>query len=307
MSATISVRDVSRWFGDVVALTDVTVDITPGVTALLGANGAGKTTLLRIIAGMVRPSRGSVLVLGRHPRADISVYRDLGVVRETDAMFEGVTARRFVRAVATMHGVGTPDARAVELLRSLDLDPDDRRPLRTYSKGMRQRVNVAQALVHDPQIVALDEPLNGLDPRQRASLTALIRTLGDEGRTVLVSSHVLSEVERLGSRIVVLADGRMLAEGDFHAIRELMDERPHRLRVATDRPHALAAGLLNERVVVGASVGVDSVVVDTVDIAGLRSVVARVARDAGARLNEFVPLDEDLEAVFRYLVRRGVR
>ena len=165
---------------------------------------------------------------------------------------------------------------------------------------------MAQALVHDPEVVILDEPLNGLDPQQRALLMDLVRSLASEGRTVLVSSHVLSEVERLGARVVVLADGRLAAEGDFHAIRALMDDRPHRLRIGTDAPAAVGAALLAAGVVAGVRVnGTSSLVVDTNTIGALRTSVARAARDAGARLHELVPLDDDLESVFRYLVGRS--
>lgn len=305
MTATIELREVSRWFGDIVALTDVTLDIGPGVTSLLGPNGAGKTTLLRIVTGMARPSSGTVRVLGRVPGSDATLYRDVGVVRETDATVEEVTARRLVRTVAALHGVPDADARASRVLDLVDLDPADRRPLRTYSKGMRQRVQVAQALVHEPEVVVLDEPLNGLDPHQRAHLTGLIRRLGDEGRTVLVSSHVLAEVERFGERVLVLADGRLAAAGGFRDIRALMDDRPHRLRVRTDRPRELAAALVTAGVVTAVRVEPpDTLVVDTGTIDDLRRSIAGTAQRERARLSEVVPLDDDLESVFRYLLRR---
>lgn len=304
MTATVEARGVSRWFGDVVALTDVTFDLRPGVTSLLGPNGSGKTTLLRVITGMARPSQGSVRVLGRTPRDDVSLYHQLGVVRETDATLERVTARRLLRTVAAVHGLDEPDARATAQLRRLDLDPDDRRPLRTYSKGMRQRVQVAQALIHEPEVIVLDEPLNGLDPNQRAALTDLIRRLGSEGRTILVSSHVLAEVERLGERVLVLAQGRLAAEGPFQRIRELMDDRPHRLRIRAEQPRALGARLVEDGVIAGLRVAEpDVLVVDTLTIDALRRSIAPVARREGIRLFEVVPVDDDLESVFRYLVR----
>jgi ABC-2 type transport system ATP-binding protein len=193
----------------------------------------------------------------------------------------------------------------VAALALVDLDPDDTRPVRTYSKGMRQRVKVAQALVHDPEVILLDEPLEGLDPRQRLRMIDLFRRLAADGRTVLISSHVLDEVEKFGSRVLVIAQGRLAAEGDFHAIRDLMDDRPHRLRIGTDAPRVLAAGLLTAGAVTGAWVqGPDSLVVDTVDVAAFRRAVAVIARDGGARLSEVAPLDDDLDSVFRYLVGR---
>jgi ABC-2 type transport system ATP-binding protein len=167
---------------------------------------------------------------------------------------------------------------------------------------MRQRVKVAAALVHDPDIVVLDEPLEGLDPRQRRHMIELFTQLGEQGRTVLVSSHVLDEVERLASRVLVMGKGRLLAEGDFHAIRELIDDRPHKLRVVTDKPRELAAGIMADGGVVGVTLLRGNIVVDTADVAAFRSSVAEIARKTKCRLIEVVPLDDDLESVFRYLV-----
>jgi ABC-2 type transport system ATP-binding protein len=239
------------------------------------------------------------------PRRDIALNKRVGLVPQQEALFDPLRAVEFVALAAELHGMATPGAAASAALGLVDLDPDDRRPVRTYSKGMRQRVKVAQALVHDPEVVLLDEPLEGLDPRQRLRMITLFRGLADAGRTVLISSHVLDEVERFGSRVLVIAQGRLAAEGDFHAIRDLMDDRPHRLRIGTDSPRSLAAGLLSAGAVTGAWVqGADSLVVDTVDVASFRRSVAVVARDGGARLTEVAPLDDDLESVFRYLVGR---
>jgi len=301
----IEVVDVTKWFGDVVAVSEVSFTVDVGVTALLGPNGAGKSTILRLLCGLTRPSQGTVRVLGENPNDNPSLYRRIGLVPQQEAMFESMSGRRFVELAATLHGLGNARRRAADALRVVELDPDDRRPVRAYSKGMRQRVKVAQAIVHDPEVVVLDEPLEGLDPRQRLHLIELFRRLGDEGRCVLVSSHVLDEVERFGSRVLVMSNGRLAAEGDFHAIRELMDDRPHRVRIRTDLPHEVAGRLLATRSVVGARVEeADTVVVDTVDAAALRTEVAPAAKAAGAHLFEVVPLDDDLESVFRYLVTR---
>ena len=196
--------------------------------------------------------------------------------------------------------IGSADA-----LRVVELDPDDHRPMATYSKGMRQRAKVAQALVHDPEVLVLDEPLEGLDPRQRLHLITLFRRLGDEGRCVIVSSHVLDEVERFGSRVLVMAQGRLAAEGDFHEIRALMDDRPNRLRIRTDRTRELAAALVGADSVVAVRLQDGALFVDTDDVGRFRRAVAPAAVAAGARLLELVPLDDDLESVFRYLVGRG--
>ncbi|MEX2658121.1 MAG: ABC transporter ATP-binding protein [Acidimicrobiales bacterium] len=311
MSAVIEVTGASKWFGDVVAVSDVTFAVEQGVTALLGPNGAGKSTLLRLLCGLTTPSQGTVRVLGTDPRGTPELYRRIGLVPQQEAVFERLTALRFVTLAAELHQVPGPGAAAAHALGVVDLDPADRRPVSTYSKGMRQRVKVAQALVHEPEVVILDEPLEGLDPRQRLHLIELFRSLGGEGRCVLVSSHVLDEVERFGSRVLVMAQGRLAAEGDFHDIRALMDDRPHRLRVRTDAPHALAGALVASGAAVAVRVtgplpdavdGSGEILVDTVDVVAFRSIVAGAAQETGARLLELVPLDEDLESVFRYLV-----
>jgi ABC-2 type transport system ATP-binding protein len=216
-----------------------------------------------------------------------------------------MTGRDFVRLAAQLHGLPDPVTRAIDVMRSLELDPADRRPLTTWSKGMRQRLKVAQALVNDPEVLVLDEPLDGLDPRQRLHLIDIFRRLGDEGRCVLVSSHVLEEVERLGSRVLVLAQGRLAAEGDFHQIRELMADRPNRLRIRTDRVKELAAALVSTGLVDGVTLDGDALFVDTSDLGAFGRAVAPAARHAQARLFELVPLDDDLESVFRYLVGRA--
>jgi ABC-2 type transport system ATP-binding protein len=309
-TATIEVESVTKWFGDLVAISDVSFSVEPGVTALLGPNGAGKSTLLRVLCGLTAPSRGAVRVLGTSPRGNVSLYRRIGLVPQQESMFDSLTALDFVAVSAELSDVVAPRRAAAGALELVELDPSDRRPVGSYSKGMRQRVKVAAAVVHDPEVVVLDEPLEGLDPRQRLRMIELFRRLGAEGRTVLVSSHVLDEVERFGSRVLVIVQGKLAAEGDFRAIRELMEDRPHRVRVRCSDPRALAAGLLEAgaalgvRVHAGSAGSAGSVVVDTDEVAALRHSVAVVAKERGARLFEVVPLDDDLESVFRYLVER---
>ena len=296
---------VSKWFGPLVAVSDVSFEVGPGVTALLGPNGAGKSTMLRMLCGLALPSKGTIRVLGKNPRSDIGVTRSIGLVPQQESVFEHLTAHRFLQVTATLHGLSDPAEAAKRALERVDLDPADTRKLPTYSKGMRQRVKVAQALIHDPQVVMLDEPLTGLDPRQRADMIGLFRRLGAEGRCVLVSSHVLDEVERLGSHILVMSQGRLAAAGDFRELRALMDDRPLRVRVRTDRPRELAGALLEAGTVVGARLDDDQgLELDTNDARALARALAPVARDRNARLLEVVPLDADLEGVFRYLVQR---
>jgi ABC-2 type transport system ATP-binding protein len=301
----VAAEGVSKWFGPLVAVSDVSFEIGPGVTALLGPNGAGKSTMLRMLCGLALPSRGTVRVLGRDPRSDVSVARSIGLVPQQETVFEPLTAHGFVRLAAVLHGLRDPDGAATAALELVGLDPGDSRRLPAYSKGMRQRAKVAQCLVHDPEVIMLDEPLTGLDPRQRADMIVLFRRLGAEGRCVLVSSHVLDEVERLGSQILVMSQGRLAAAGDFHELRGLMDDRPLRVRVRTNRPRELAGGLLEAGSVLGARLdGEDALELDTNDARALSRALAPLARERDASLLEVRPLDADLEGVFRYLVQR---
>ena len=305
MTEQLVVEHASKWFGDLVAVSDISFTVDTGVTALLGPNGAGKSTLLRMLCGLTAPSKGSVRVLDRDPRRDLRLTREIGIVPQQEGIFERLTAREFVRLAGVLHEVDDPDAAAVHALEVVELDPYDDRRLPTYSKGMRQRVKVAQAIVHDPAVLVLDEPLTGLDPRQRMEMVALFRRLGSEGRCVIVSSHVLDEVERLGSQVLVMSQGRLAAAGDFHELRALMDDRPMRIRVRTDRPRELAGALLEAGTAVGVRLDGDVVLeLDTRDARALAHALAPVARDRGARLYEVHPLDADLEGVFRYVVQR---
>ena len=300
--ATVTAHDVSVWYGSKVALAELTCSVGPGVTGLVGPNGAGKTTLLRAIAGLLRPSLGQVRVEGRDPRADRAVFDRLSLVPEDESMPEDLTARQLVAYVAALHRVR--DREAVE--RSLALvsmtDVADRR-LAGFSKGMRQRIKVASALVSNPSVLILDEPLNGTDPVQRAALIALFRQLGDQGRTVLVSSHVLHELERLADRVLVLVGGRLAAAGDRRAIRDAMADRPQRVLLRSPDARRLGAALLELETVAWAAVDGDTVTVATSRARDLNRAVARVARDAGVRLVEVRPLDDSLESLFRELVR----
>ena len=204
---TVQARDLSKWFGPVVALSDVTFEVGPGVTALLGPNGAGKSTLFRVVCGLANPSRGTVRIFGEDPHANPALTRRIGIAPQQERLFERRTALDFVALAAILHRLADPIDSARIAIDTVDLDPDDPRPLSAYSKGMRQRVKLAQAIVNDPDLLVLDEPLEGLDPRQRLRSIELIRGFGERGKTAIVSSHVLEEVERFGSRILVIAAG----------------------------------------------------------------------------------------------------
>jgi len=300
----IVVDEVSKFFGNVVAVSDVSFSVGPGVTALLGPNGAGKSTLFRMLCGLTPPSRGSMRVLGLNPRTDRDVRGRIGLVPQQDALFDHLSAGEFVTFAAASHGLPDPPSVAADALGMVDLDASDPKPVGAYSKGMRQRVKVATALVNDPEVLILDEPLTGLDPVQRRRMIALFHRLGDDGRCVLVSSHVLDEVARLGSRILVIAQGRLVATGDYRDLRELMDDRPHRVRIGVSDPRRLASALVDDGLVVGLSLDTTHLLVDTLDSDALGRRLAPLARDMRLHLNEVTPLDDDLESVFRYLVDR---
>lgn len=300
--ATIEIADVSKWFGQKVAVSDLSCSFGPGLTGLLGPNGAGKTTLLRMMCGLLQPSDGSVRVLGVDPRRDPSVYRRLSLVPEEDAVYGILTAREYLGFAADLTGV--PRERVGEAIDQVDLAAAADRPISGYSKGMRQRAKVAAALVTRPDVLILDEPLNGTDPVQRAHLIGLFRRLAAEGKTVIVSSHVLSEVERMADRVLAMVDGRLAAAGDVAAIRRAMADIPYLVRIEVAEPRRIASALLSEEVVGSVRLTGSQLHVETTDLAALGKILPRLAASAGSRLSGFEPEDESLESVFRYLVRR---
>ena len=302
LTGMIAVNQVSKFFGSVVAVSDVSFAIGAGVTALLGPNGAGKSTLFRMLCGLTPPSRGSVDVLGSDPRRDREVRGRVSLVPQQDALFDHLSASSFLEFTARTHGVNDPVGAAAEALAKVELADVGAKPVGQFSKGMRQRVKVAAALVNDPEVLILDEPLTGLDPVQRRHMISLFHDLGDDGRCVLVSSHVLDEVAKLGSRVLVIAQGRLIASGDYRDLRELMDDRAHRIRIAASDPRRLATALVERGLVSGLSIDDRNVMVDTLDVDALGRQLAGLSVELGVRLTEVSPLDDDLESVFRYLV-----
>ncbi|MGW1839194.1 ABC transporter ATP-binding protein [Streptomyces sp. NPDC002067] len=300
--STLRIDHVSRWFGNVVAVNDITMTIAPGVTGLLGPNGAGKSTLINMMGGFLAPSHGTVTLDGDPVWRNARSYRHLGIVPEREAMYDVLTGREFVLANAELHGLGR--AQAAAALATVDMTHAQDRKISTYSKGMRQRVKMASALVHDPSVLLLDEPFNGMDPRQRMHLMELLRRMGDEGRTVLFSSHILEEVEQLATHIEVVVAGRHAASGDFRKIRRLMTDRPHRYLVRSDDDRALAAALIADPSTAGIQVDLaeGALHIQAVDFARFTALLPRVARDQGIRLLAVSPSDESLESVFSYLV-----
>lgn len=300
--ATVTVDRASMWFGHKVALTELSCSFGPGVTGLLGPNGAGKTTLMRAITGLLPLNDGTVRVHGRDPHRDRDVQSAIALVPEDEAVPPALTVRQLVRYTAALHRVADreqPDRclGTVGLLEVAD------RKVGGFSKGMRQRAKVAAALVSAPDVLVLDEPLNGADPVQRVALIDLFHRLGAQGRTVIVSSHVLHEVERLASRQIVVIRGRLAAAGEHHAIRDGLADRPRSVMVRTPQARDLAAHLVQLDVVRGVTVDGHAVVVSSLSAAELAGVLPRVAQAAGARLLEVRPLDDSLESVFRELLR----
>ena len=303
-NALVELQDVSRWYGNVVAVNDISFALRPGITGLLGPNGAGKSTLLHMVSGLLRPSAGRVTVSGepvwRHP----TLYRLIGLVPEREAVYPFLTGREFAMLNARLQG--RPDAAesAARAIATVELTDAADRPIGTYSKGMRQRAKIAGALVHDPPILLLDEPFNGMDPRQRLHMMELLRRMADEGRTILFSSHILEEVERLAQNVLVIVAGRLAASGDFREIRRLMTDRPHTFTIRSSDDRRLAAGLVAHGSVYGVELTDGRLAVRTADFDGFTRALAGIARSAGLSLLEVRPTDEDLESVFGYLVRR---
>jgi ABC-2 type transport system ATP-binding protein len=300
---------VSKWYRDTVAVGDVSFAIEPGVTGLLGHNGAGKSTAIRLAAGLARPDEGTVRIGGRDPRRSGEARALLGLVPDGDGVWSGLTARGFVEACARLRGVAQPRAAATEALATVDLTDVAERDVKGFSQGMRQRVKIAQALVHRPRVLILDEPLNGLDPQQRESVIALLHRLGAEGVATVFSSHVLGEVERVADRVLVLVNGRLVAEGSPPALRALMEERPRRIRVETDRPRPLAAALTELEGVQRVEVDASSLLVATNRPDEFALALPTLARNVAAELRAVEPTDEDLESIYAYLTERarGVR
>jgi ABC-2 type transport system ATP-binding protein len=299
------VANASRWYGNVVAVNDVSFTLGSGITGLLGPNGAGKSTILHLIGGFLAPSSGSVTVAGLPARGHPELYRRIGLVPEHEAVYSFLTGRQFVEAMARLQGLSaaqTAEA-AAGAIGQVELESAADRAIGTYSKGMRQRIKVASALVHDPPVLLLDEPFNGMDPRQRLQMMDLLRSMAAAGKIILFSSHILEEVERLAERVLVIVAGRLAASGDFREIRRLMTDRPHTFTIRSSDDRALAAALMHQPMISGVSLDDGMLTVRAADYGAFSQAVAGVARDAGIRLHEMLPTDESLESVFSYLVR----
>jgi ABC-2 type transport system ATP-binding protein len=305
----IEIRGVSRWYGNLVAVNDVTMTIGPGVTGLLGPNGAGKSTLIHMMGGFLGPSAGTVTLDGEPTWHNHGIYRKVGLVPEREALYDSLTGWKFVLANAKLHGVPDPVAAAKEAISLVEMEYAQERKVGAYSKGMKQRIKMATALVHRPSVLLLDEPFNGMDPRQRMHLMELLRQMGEGGRTVLFSSHILEEVEQVSSQIEVMVAGRHAASGDYRQIRRLMTDRPHQYVIRSSDDRKLASALIAD----GSSAGVSldtrdrCLRVQAVDFLRFSWLLPQAARQAEVRLLEVSPTDESLESVFSYLIGAGGR
>ncbi len=306
MTAVISAVKVARFYGDVVGLADLTVDIEPGITGLVGPNGAGKSTLLKLIVGELKPARGTIQVLGRVPFANRALYQELGFCPQQDALYDTMSARQMLRFFLRLSGFSRSEAdrRGVRALERLHLVDAMERKLGGYSKGMRQRTRIALAIAHDPKLVVLDEPMNGLDPVARHQVLELFRELGSHGAHVVLSSHVLHEVENLTSTIVLLHRGRLLAQGGVGDVRRLLSGHPRQIRLRARKPRLLAESCmrLEHMISVRLDLAMGELVLETIDLEAFERELPRIVRDLQPGLTSLESTDASLEAVFDYLV-----
>ena len=301
----IEARGLGRWYGEVVGLSDLTVTIPPGITGLVGPNGAGKSTFMKCVVGELRPQRGGLRVLGQDPFANRALYSEMGFCPQQDALYDQLTAHQFVEHLLRIGGAKRGDARvrAEEALQRVHLEEAMHRRCGTFSKGMRQRVRIAQAIAHSPRFIVLDEPLTGLDPVARHQMRTLFTELADQGASLLISSHVLHELQGLTERIVLVHRGRLLAQGSVREIRDLLSQHPRRIRIRADRVRPLALALSTEADVRSARwLDEESVLFETTDPTAFLARLEQLVPATSPGLQSLELDDEDLEAVFDYLV-----
>ena len=302
----IELNRASRWYGQVIGLNDVSCQVGVGVTALLGQNGAGKSTMLKLITGQLRPTTGECRVFGMDPFANPDVFRRLGFCPDIDSFPEHLNGFQFVYRMARFSGYGDSEARkrTGDIIEQVGMADRCQKPVKGYSKGMRQRIKLASAMVHNPDLLLLDEPLNGLDPVGRREFMDLLHQFAAQGKGILVSSHILFEVEQMTRSLLLLHRGRLLASGDLRTIRDLIDSHPHRIRIVVDRPRELAAELVKLPFVLSAQFGqrADELEVRTREPGRFYEALPPIVLDQKLKVYEFDSPDNNLESVFRYLV-----
>ena len=296
---------LSKWYGQVIGLNDVTVTVPPGITGLLGPNGAGKSTFMKLMTGQLKPSKGQIRLLGQPTWGSPSVYFKVGFCPDQDAFYDRMTGLEWVTALVRLNGYGEREAgeAARRALETVDLLEAADRKIGGYSKGMRQRVKLAQAIVHDPEILILDEPLSGMDPLGRRRTIRLIKEWARQGRSVIVSSHILHEIESMTSNILLINNGRILAEGNVHQIRDLIDTHPHTVFIRAADPRALARRFLAHDDVISLRFEEGAVVVQTAAPDGFYSRLTELAAGGDIEIGEVTSPDDNLQAVFQYLVK----
>jgi ABC-2 type transport system ATP-binding protein len=306
VTARVVFKKASRWYGPVMALNDVSFELGPGVYGLLGPNGAGKSSLLKMASGQLRPSQGTVELLGRPAFGSPEVFHAVGLCSDTDAMFEDFTGLQFVSSLLSLNGFDRAQAHklATEAIEIVDLKDAMHRRVGGYSKGMRQRIKLAQALAHQPEVLFLDEPLTGMDPQNRKRISDLMRRLGDEGRTVLVSTHILHELEQVTRRVLLIHNGRVLAEGDLGEIRDLLDRHPRSVRIKAKDTRGLARELvtLPDLVSLNLEDATQNLLAEIRKPDAFFTKVQEVSATYG--VEEMWVTDENLESVFSYLVSK---
>ena len=298
------IDQASKWYGEVIGINDVSLAIDGGVTGVLGPNGAGKSTLFKLLMGRLKPNQGSVRLFGVDPWTSTAPYRRVGYVSESERMYDWMTGLDFVATLARLHGMTREEAtaRAEHVLDFVGLSDVRNKELGKYSKGMRQRVKIAHALVHDPDLIILDEPLDGCDPIARTSIMSVIRELGSQGKTVIISSHILEEIERITEQIVILHNGRLLALGNLHAIRALLDKHPHRILLTCDDPRSLASQFISEDPVYGVRFPEEGQLeIQTNDLSAAHAILPRVIVDSGTDVSAIENPDDNLESLLGYL------
>ena len=305
-AAILTSANLSKWYGQVIGLNDVSVSVPPGISGLLGPNGAGKSTFMKLITGQLRPSKGEVKVLGEPIWGNSDLYFRIGFCPEQDSFYDRMTGLEWVMALVRLNGLSDAEARtaAERALTAVDLMDAAGKRIGAYSKGMRQRVKLAQAIVHDPELLILDEPLSGMDPKMRRKTMKMIREWAKQGKSILVSSHILHEIESITSNILLINNGRILAEGNVHQIRELIDTHPHTVYIRAENPRGLAREFLARADVISMRFEPGALVVETGKpdefYAGITELVASGAVGA---VDEVTSPDDNLQAVFKYLVK----
>ena len=306
MSALVLAEHLSKWYGQVIGLNDVSVSVPPGITGLLGPNGAGKSTFMKLVTGQLKPSKGTIRVMGEPIWGNPRLFFRIGFCPEQDAFYERMTGLEWVTALVRLNGYGESqaDAAAKAALEQVDLMPAANKKIGAYSKGMRQRVKLAQALVHDPELLILDEPLTGMDPIMRRRTIRLIKDWAKSGKSILVSSHILHEIEAMTSNILLINNGRILAEGNVHQIRDLIDEHPHTVYIKAADPRALARRFLADDDVLSLKFEEGAIIVQTgkPDVFYTRLTALAASGEAGT-VDEVASPDDNLAAVFQYLVK----